>query len=670
VTAFDPVLLEILRNRFQAAAEEMASVVLRTGHTVFVKETGDFGAALVSAGGEVFAAPVNTGVSLMVGHPFQEVVRKIRFDEGDIFITNDPQSTGGMATHLPDVYLWKPIYYKGEFVCFSWSFIHSSDVGGRVPGSIAPSNTEIFQEGLVLPPSKLYRQGMLNEEIRDIFLSNCRIPEQNWGDIKALMTGLNTAEARMQRLLDTYGLDGVRDGIDAVLDYAEAQARAAIRDLPNGSYEFHDYMEGDVAPGGHPVRIKLIMHIEDEDIVLDFHGTDPWVNAAINMPTHSKNGHWMIAFALISFLRSTRPEILFNSGMVRPIHLDIPKGAFLNPPPRAAVGVRAATMFRVFDTVMGALTQAVPELLPAAGSSQGSILLVSAPDVMTGETKVSVVQPLCGGSGGRPSKDGTDGVDTAMGFLRNIPVESIESDIPILITRYKLRENSGGPGRFRGGIGTELGFRVLGAQATITSRGMERYRFAPWGRDNGRPGTIGTTTVNPGRADEREIGKIDVLVLNPGEELLIRTQGGGGFGSPFERDPEDVLRDVRDMLVSVEQAASDYGVVIRDGEIDAESTARLRAGREPEPFARITYDPDRVAYDATWTDDLRVAVNETTGRLHGALRHIARSKLMVRIDERAVSGVSTTVADVGPLYQEVLADLGLTGFVELAGAAD
>jgi N-methylhydantoinase B len=461
----------------------------------------------------------------------------------------------------------------------------------------------------------------------------------------------------------------VRSGIDAVLDYAEAQARAAIADLPDGSYTFHDYMEGDVVPGGQPIRVKLTMHIAGDDITLDFAGTDPWVNAALNMPTHSKNGHWMIAFALISFLRSTRPEIPFNSGMVRPIRIEIPKGTFLNPPPLAAVGVRAATMFRVFDTVVGALTQAVPDLLPAAGSSQGSILLVSAPDVVTGETRVSVVQPLCGGSGGRPTKDGTDGVDTAMGFLRNIPVESIESDIPILITRYKLREDSGGPGRFRGGVGSELGFRVLGAQATITSRGMERYRFAPWGRDNGSPGTTGITTVNPGRDSERDIGKIDVLVLNPGEEVLIRTQGGGGFGSPFERDPDDVLRDVRDLLVSVERAESDYGVVIRGGEIDAEATARLRSERAAGPLARITYDDDRAAYDATWSDGLRAAVNEASDRLHGALRHMARSRLMVRIDERAGRGETVTVADVGPMFSDVLDEMGLSRFVEPVASA-
>ena len=656
----DPVLVEILRNRFQAAAEEMASVVLHTGHTVFVKETGDFGAALVSPAGEAFACPVNTGVSLMVGHPFQDVVAKITFEEGDIFIANDPQTTGGMTTHLPDIYVWKPIYYQGEFVCFSWSFIHSSDIGGRVAGSIAPSNDEIFQEGFVIPPTRLYRRGELNEEVLAIILSNCRIPEQNWGDIKALIAGLNTAEKRMQRLLDTYGLDTIRWGIDAVLDYAESQARDVIQSIPDGDYHFHDYMEGDVVPGGSPIRINLNMAVCGDSITLDFEGTDPYVQAALNMPTHSKNGHWMIAFGVISFLRTTRPEIPFNSGLVRPVQITIPKGTLLNPPPRAAVGVRAATMFRVFDCVIGALSQAMPDRMPAAGSGQGSILLVSVPDPATGGTKVSVVQPLCGGSGGRPTKDGTDGVDTAMGFLKNIPVESIESEMPILVTRYHLREDSAGPGKRRGGVGVELGFKVLDAQATVTSRGMERYRFAPWGRDGGRPGTVGETIVAAGSGRERNIGKIDVLVLNPNEELLIKTQGGGGLGSPYDRDPEDVLRDVRAGLVSTASAERDYGVIIQGETIDVEATATLRATlRDPAGPNPFEFDPDRAAYDQIWTSSLRARVNELSGRFHGPLGYAVRTRLMEAIEQRYTINGSIQPSEEVTLYHDVLAEMGL-----------
>ena len=654
------VLLEILKNRFQAAAEEMASVVLLTGYTVFVKETGDFGTALVSPTGEVFASPVNTGVSLMVGHPFQEVVAKIEFEEGDIFVSNDPHSTGGMATHLPDIYLWKPIFYQGRFICFAWSFIHSSDVGGRVPGSIAPSNHEIFQEGFIIPPTKLYRRGELNREMLNIILSNCRIPDQNWGDLKALMAGLNTAELRMHRLLESYGVDTIQHGIEDVLDYAELQSRDIIRMIPDGEYRFHDYMEGDVVAGGAPIRISLRLVAQDGDILLDFTGTDPEVRAALNMPTHSKDGHWMIAFAIISFLRTMRREIPFNSGLVRPVRVRIPAGTLLNPSPRAAVGVRAATMFRVFDCVLGALAQAIPERMPAAGSGQGSILLVSVPDAASGETKVSVVQPLCGGSGGRPTKDGTDGVDTAMGYLKNIPVESIESDMPILITRYSLREGSGGPGRWRGGVGVEMGFKVLGTQATITSRGMERYRFAPWGRDGGAPGTTGQTNVDPGRPSGADIGKIDVLTLDPGQELLIKTQGGGGFGSPFERDPDDVLCDVDSGLVSLASAERDYGVVIRAGAVDQAATGSLRVTLRAEASApqRYTYCPGRVAYDACWTTDMRTHLNDITGRCAGSLRHMVRARIMAAIDERFAGGLPVSPDQITTQYDALMGELG------------
>jgi N-methylhydantoinase B len=192
----DPVLVEVFRNRFQAIVEEMASLILRAGHTVFVKETSDFGAALVSTGGEVVAAPVNTGVALMVGVPCDAAIRlsqELGLDEGDVFVSNDVWNTGGMATHLPDIYVWKPIWWQGRVVCYAWAFVHSSDVGGVVPGSIAPSSSEIYQEGLRIPVSKLFRRGELNRELLGLIQANCRIPEQNWGDIKAMVSGLSRA---------------------------------------------------------------------------------------------------------------------------------------------------------------------------------------------------------------------------------------------------------------------------------------------------------------------------------------------------------------------------------------------------------------------------------------------------------------------------------------------
>ena len=642
----DKVLLEVLRNRFQAIVDEMGYVVLRTGHTVFVKETGDFGVALASAAGEVFATPYRVGVHLMVGLPLKDSIRYVEerlggWHEGDVFLSNDPVTTGGMATHLPDIYIWKPIFDNGELLCFAWSFIHYSDVGGRVPGSIAPSNTETFQEGVVYPPVHLMSKGEINHEVLSILMANCRIPELNWGDIKAQLAGLNTAERRIHDLVERYGSTTVRHGIDDVLDYAEAQARRVIDEMPDGTYYFNDYLEIDHVIKGRLQRVKLALTIKGTDLILDFTGTDPQVRAAFNMATGGKDGHWMIAFSLVSFLRTMAPDMILNSGAVRPLHFILPKGSMLNPEPRASYGVRAALMFRVFDAILGALGQALPDKINAAGSNQGSILLVSVPDAETGGTKVSVVQPLAGGSGGRPMKDGLDGVDVAMGYLKNVPTESIEQEVPVLVSRYCLRENSGGAGYYRGGVGVELELKVFPPNSVVTARGMERYTFRPWGRLGGKAGTTGFTTLNPGTSRERNVGKIDVLYLEPGDRVFIGAQGGGGYGDPLARPADWVLDDVLDDLVTVESARDDYGVVIENQCIDEEATDRLRVQmreRRGDELPEFDFGPERDAYERRWTPELQDAILAATMGYQTMMRDFLRTRLFERLQQRFDAG--------------------------------
>ncbi|HEX3724135.1 MAG TPA: hydantoinase B/oxoprolinase family protein [Nitrolancea sp.] len=657
----DKILLEVLRNRFQAIVDEMGYVVLRTGHTVFVKETGDFGVALASTRGEVYATPYRVGVHLMVGNPLQDSIRYVEerlggCHEGDVFLCNDPVTSGGMATHLPDIYIWKPIFDNGELLCFGWSFIHFSDVGGRVPGSIAPSNTDTYQEGIVFPPVRLMSRGELNQEVLSILLANCRIPELNWGDIKAQLAGLNTAERRIHDLVERYGVDDVRRGIDDVLDYAEAQARRVIDAIPDGTYHFTDYLETDHVLKGRLQRIQVALTVSGNGMTLDFSGTDPQVQAAFNVPTGGKDGHWMISFGLISVLRTLAPDMVLNSGAVRPLHFIFPEGSLLNPEPKAPYGVRAATMFRVFDVVLGALGQAIPDKINAAGSSQGSILLVAVPDPETGGTKVSVVQPLAGGSGGRPMKDGLDGVDVAMGYLKNVPTESIEQEVPVLVSRYSLRENSGGPGYYRGGVGVELVLKVFPPNSVITSRGMERYTFRPWGRLGGKAGTPGFTILNPGRDDEQEIGKIDVMHLSPGDEVYIGAQGGGGYGDPLARPAERVLNDVQNELVHLQSARDDYGVVINDGSVDEAATTALRAELHAQRTSQLPdfdYGPERDAFERVWTPALQDAILAETMAFPNTMRNFLRGRLFARLEERFAAGEDVQPSEVSGMLDEI-----------------
>ena len=274
--ATDKIRLEILSNRFQAIVDEMAQVVSRTAHTVFVKETQDYGSVLVSRAGEVFAAPRCYGVLMMIGMPMDGAIEAIGDDveEGDIFISNDPVATRGMATHLSDVYLWKPIFVDGELLCWAWTFIHVSDIGGRVPGSIAPSSHEVYQEGLRITPQKLYRADELNKPLLDMIRANCRTPDQNWGDMKACLAGLATAENRVHDLTGQYNFSAIDSTIGQVLDYAETQARRVIDHVPDGTYHYADYLEADMVGLGL-IRIKVAMTITGGEMLLDFTGTAP-----------------------------------------------------------------------------------------------------------------------------------------------------------------------------------------------------------------------------------------------------------------------------------------------------------------------------------------------------------------------------------------------------------
>lgn len=652
----DKIGLEILSNRFQAVVDEMAQVVFRTAHTVFVKETQDYGSVLVSPKGEVFAAPRRYGVLMMIGMPMDDAIACIADDvqEGDVFISNDPEATRGMVTHLSDVFLWKPIFWRGELVCYAWTFIHMSDVGGRVPGSIAPSSHELYQEGIRIPPRKLFRAGTLDRGFLDLFLANCRTPEQNWGDMKACLAGLATGEKRVHELIARFGRERIASGIDAVLDYAEQQSRRVIAHVPAGTYRFADFIEADMVGLGL-VRIQLAMTIRGGEMLLDFTGTAPQVRAALNLPTYGKHGHWMLITGLVNWICTQEPAIAYNAGLVRPMKVRIPKGTILNPEPFAAYGARYSTSHKVCDVTIGALAQAVPDELPATDSGQGSILLVSLPDLETGGTKVSVIQPIVGGSGGRPAEDGVDGAMVLANFLKNVPTEMIERDMAeIRIRQYALRPDSGGAGRQRGGTGILIEFETASPYTTVTSRCMERYLFPPPGRLGGAPGSTGFTTLNPGGNRERDIGKIDVLELEQGDVLRIGTQGGGGFGDPLERPPAAVREDVLDGLVSRAVARDAYGVVLdaRDA-VDDGATKALRADlRQARGWAAapaFSFGAAREGHQARWAAPLHDAVLAALAGLPNLLRQRYYWQLLGEVDRRFESGQPVAPGDIPAL---------------------
>ena len=572
----DAVTTEVFANLFKAIVDEMAWVVLRSSHTTFVKETQDFAVALVTEAGETFASPYGSGATTMIGMPMHAGTRAFtHWEPGDVLVTNDPYSSGGMVMHLNDLYVFRPIFADGELLCFAWAFIHCTDVGGYAPGSIDMQNGEVFQEGLRLRPVKLFRRGEINQEVWDIFADNCRIPALNWGDLTACLAALAKAEQRMQRLAQRYGIDAVRGAITATIDRTERITRDVLRRIPAGEYRFIDYFEDDYI-SDLPVRLALKLTARgDGTVELDFTGSDPQVRAALNLPTGSMRHHPFLSFGLTSFVVTQSEAIHINAGIIRCIDLVLPEASVVNSRFPASCGMRITTAMRIHDMVLGALAQALPGTVPAGGGNTLVITYISTSELGT-QGRVVVANPVPAGSGGGPDRDGISGTDFSVAFLRNVPVEVLESEAPVLVRRFGLLPDSEGPGRYRGGFGLEYELEIRHPSAVVVMRGKDRHRFSSWGVAGGRAGAVnGNDSLLPD-APKRDIGKRTVYRPELHEVIRLWSGGGGGYGDPFTRDPAAVARDVAAGLVSRERARDVYGVALDGDEVDLAATARLR----------------------------------------------------------------------------------------------
>lgn len=634
----DPIELAIFNNMLGAIAEEMCAVVERTAYTTFVKETHDFGAGIATPDGEFFAYPRKSGVTSFLGLDLSDALKQIDdWQPGDIAFTNDPYSTGALVTHLPDLTLLAPIFAGKTLIGFCWAFIHSSDIGGRVPGSIAPSSDEVYQEGLRVPMTKLYRAGVLNEDLKKIIMTNVRIPYQVWGDLNALMSGFHVASARMAALFEKYGVEHSQALVKESLDYTEAKTRALIQKIPNGTYRFTDYLEDDLV-SDVPVRIDLAITIEDSELHLDFTGTDPQVLAAYNVMTAGKPHAWLTIGMIHHFL-SEDPTIPVNGAIRRPIRATAPAGTLVNPVLPGSLGARITSAVKVLEITMGALAQAIPKEVPAAGSGQGMIGVISMPDLRKGGRKINVFQVLIGGSGGRPHCDGFDGTDYSFAFLRNTPAETIEAEMDLIVHEYRYMQDSGGAGTYRGGLGVGITIEALVPNTIVTMRGMERTRFAPWGVHGGRfGGNTSPAIINGGTPRERRIPKLDVLILNRGDRLQLGSSGGGGYGDPCNRDPEKVRSDVQNGFVSDDHALNIYGVILRGADLEVDLPATEAQRKKVKASRNVNgrlYDfgPEREHHDEIWSPGSRGAIMKILGDLPIPARAYAKQFIMRKAKE-------------------------------------
>lgn len=596
---FDRTNLQVLANHARAAAENMAHTLHRTAHSAFVKETQDFTVMLMDRSGATFAVPMELGATWYPGLSYHRAIAMVDdYRPGDVAFTNDPYS-GHVATHAPDTHLWKPVFVDGEIVAWTGGHIHNTDMGGAVPASLSRALTEIHQEGIRFPPMKLVNEGVFDETILRIMSTNVRKPDLNIGDIKALVGALNTGERKIQAMVKKFGKAGFIEGVSALLDHAEAQARDVLRAMPDGTWQFADYADEDSVEA-NPCRLKLTLTIEGDEAVLDFTGSDPQLGSSLNVPSGGDPRHTMLLVGVYYVLYTLNPKILLNTGLTRPFTCIAPKGSVLNPVFPAAVGMRSLTCARLRSVIFGAFSQAVPERLPAAPAGNNCIVNVMTTDERTSRTVIAAVNPVVGGGGAMPHRDGTNGSGADAAYLKNTPIEITETEIPVEFVKYGLARDSGGAGRWRGGLATEMAFRVFAPDSRITARNRDRSFFRPWGVLGGKAAGLSDMVVNPGTGHERRLGNIDTAVLQPGDVLDIRSAGGGGRGDPHQREPWRVAQDVRRGYVSLAAAERDYGVVIRDGEVDEQATARLRAGHKPSA-GHFHFGPEREGYEAQWT---------------------------------------------------------------------
>lgn len=572
--ARDPFALELVKNALVALADEMALTVYRTARSFVVKEALDFSTALFLADGQLIAQgtclPFHLGAM-----PFavRSVMRAYegRIRPGDLFITNDPYDG---STHLPDIVLVKPIFHGGALIGFSVALAHMTDIGGRIPGGNASDSTEIYQEGLRIPPSRLWREGEPDETMFRLIERNVRVPDKVLGDIRSLVAACVVGEREMKVLADRYGTEHFEHYCRELLDYTERFTRAEIAKLPKGTWHFVDHLDGDgIDPD--PVRIEATVTIREDSMVIDLTGSAPQVRGAINC---------VYAFTLSTALACVRSivdlAIPNNAGYFRPIEVIAPEGTVVNPRMPAAVAARGITGIRIADAIFGALAQAVPDVLPACGSNAPDVGISFGGTDAQGRSHV-YLEFLLASWGGGPDRDGMDACTGTLVNYSNAPVEMIEADQPIVVERYALVPDSGGAGRYRGGLALERHLRFQVDRGTLQIR-SDRRDHPPYGLQGGHAGAPSNVSIlRAGRTVEPCVAKF-LTTVHQGDVLRVRLAGGGGHGDPLARSPQAVLADVIEEKMTLAHARDTYGVVI-DGDppaVDAAQTTRLRHVRK------------------------------------------------------------------------------------------
>ena len=577
--SLDPVTLDLIENALSNARHEMDAVLFRSAMSPVIREQHDEFPMITDPQGRMIVGQFGSYVSEMLAEQAFEL------EPGDIILQSDPYKCGGAISHINDWMVLIPIFFEGELIGFSSMFGHMMDVGGPVPGSMPTAATSIFGEGIRIPPVKIYSRGKPNQAALAILMNNTRTPDMNYSDLMAIIAGSRTGEKRVIEICERFGTETYRHACQALLDRTNRAMRTLIvKNLPTEPQSFEDYIDDD-GVGNGPFRMKLTVWREGEHAYFDWTGTDSQAPGPINFYLHEGMFKMFIGVYMIMVFD---PQILFNDGFYDLVHVTLPKGSLVHPDFPAALGCRTHALARQFDVLGGALSRHAPEMATAAGYGSSPHFLYSGVD-RDGQP-FQLMEILYGGIPGRPIGDGMDG-HSWWPLFENIPSEYLESYYPMIIEGYASLPDTGGAGRHRGGNGVEKVYRLL--EPGEISIHDDRHRSQPWGILGGRPGGVSEKWLI--RADGRRTpleSKVDNVKVVPGDQIVFRTAGGGGWGDPLERDPARVHADVRRKLLSAGAAERDYGVVLAGDtrELNTAGTEEkresIRRSRGPLP----TYD--------------------------------------------------------------------------------
>jgi N-methylhydantoinase B len=535
----DPITLEIVWNAIKSVTDECFITLQRSAFSTNIKERHDHSTAVADAAGRLvaqaeLALPIH--IASMTGL-MAALLAKYggNIAEGDIFVANDPHVAGG--THLPDINLAMPVFENGRPVAFICNIAHHADVGGAAAGSMSGGLREIFQEGLRIPVTRLVRHGELQQDVLDLLLLNMRLPEERRGDLNAQIAACRLGVQRLQQLFARFGSATALESFGEIIARTEQRLRRGIAEIPDGDYRFSDVLDDD-GLGTRDIRITLRVEKQGERIRFDFTGSDAQVSGNVNLTLNAVQS--CVCYALKAMLD---PDLPNNQGVIDAIDIVAPEGTIVNCRPPGAVALRANTSQRVIDIVIGALAPALPERAIGAANGANTSMVFAGIDPRT-QARYVYLETLGGGMGARADADGKDGVQVHITNTSNLPVEAIEMEYPLRVEEYALVRDSGGPGRFRGGMGLRRVLRPVDHVCEFNGVG-ERFAYSPWGIFGGGDGARGRFLLEDATGTRRQLAhKTGRMEIRPEERVVVETPGAGGYGPPAERSGDDLDRDV------------------------------------------------------------------------------------------------------------------------------